>query len=54
VAAVEVEVAAAEGSGCHFEHDVGGVFQFGDGAVFDDNLFASGQSKDVIAIVVVK
>ena len=38
VAAVEVQVAAAEGGASDFEYGVGRVLQFGDGAVFDDDL----------------
>lgn len=38
VAAVEVQVAAAEGGGGDFEDGIGGFLDFGDGTVFDDDL----------------
>jgi len=38
VAAVEVQVGAAEGGGGDFEDGVGGVLEFGVGPVFDGDL----------------
>lgn len=38
VAAVEVQVAAAEGGGGDFEDGIGGFLDLGDGTVFDDDL----------------
>lgn len=38
MAAVEMQVRAAEGCGCDFEDCVGGVLNGGDGSVFDDDF----------------
>lgn len=43
VAAVEVEVAAAEGGGSDFEDGIGGLLELRIGAVFDDDLFMASE-----------
>lgn len=41
MAAVEVEIAAAEGGARHFQNGIGGVDDFGCWAIFYYNLFIS-------------